>query len=43
MKDYYKGIGTRKLTDKYLPNSNAAKSLSSSTVLEDVISENTDP
>jgi len=43
MKDYYKGIGTRKLTDKYLPNSNAAKSLSSSTVLEDVIRENTDP
>ncbi len=43
MKDYYKGIGTRNLTDKYLPNSNAAKSLSSSTVLEDVIRENTDP
>lgn len=43
MKDYYKGIGTRKLTDKYLPNSNAAKSLSSSTVLSDVIRENTDP
>ena len=43
MKDYYKGIGTRKLTDKYLPNSNAAKSLSSSTVLEEVIRENTDP
>ena len=43
MKDYYRGLGTRKLTDKYLPNSNAAKSLSSSTVLEDVIRENTDP
>ena len=37
MNDYYDGMGTRKLTAKYLPNSNAAKSLSSSTVLEDVI------
>jgi len=43
MNDYYDGMGTRKLTAKYLPNSNAAKSLSSSTVLEDVIRENTDP
>ncbi len=43
MNDYYDGMGTRKLTAKYLPNSNAAKSLSSSTVLEDVINENINP
>ena len=28
MNDYYDGMGTRKLTAKYLPNSNSAKSLS---------------
>ena len=43
MKDYYKGTGTVKLTETYLPNSLDAKQGTSSTVLEDVIRENTDP
>ena len=43
MNDYYDGMGTRKLTAKYLPNSNAAKANASSTVLEDVVNENIDP
>ena len=43
MNDYYDGMGTRKLTAKYLPNSNAAKANKSSTVLEDVVNENIDP
>jgi len=43
MKDYYKGIGTVKLTEKYLPNSPNVQSGTSATVLEDVIRENIDP
>jgi hypothetical protein len=43
MKDYYKGIGTVKLTRKYLPDSSAAKNNQSSTILEDVINKNIDP
>ena len=43
MDDYYSGMGTRKLTAKYFPNSPAAKANASSTVLEKVINENIDP
>ena len=43
MKDYYKGTGTVKLTETYLPNSPDAKRGTSATVLEDVIKENIDP
>ena len=43
MDDYYSGMGTRKLTAKYFPNSPAAKRNASSTVLESVINENIDP
>ena len=43
MKDYYKGTGTVKLTETYLPNSPDAKRGTSATVLEDVIKKNIDP
>ena len=43
LEDYYKGIGTKTLTKKYLPNSKAALSGGSNTVLETVIDENADP
>ena len=43
MNDYYSGIGTKKLTKKYFPNSPEAKLGNSSTVLETVINENIDP
>ena len=43
MDDYYKGDSTIKLTKKYFPNSTEAKAGKSSTVLESVIKENTDP
>jgi hypothetical protein len=43
MKDYYAGIGTQKLTKKYLPNSTAAQSNQSSTILENVVKKNIDP
>ena len=42
MKDYYAGVGTSRLTKKYLPNSTAAQSNQSSTVLEDVVKQNID-
>ena len=40
MKDYYAGMGTQRLTKKYLPNSTAAQSNQSSTILEDVVNKN---
>jgi len=43
LRDYYKGVGTKKLTKKYFPNSPEAKKGTSSTVLENVIKENLDP
>jgi len=43
MDDYYSGMGTKKLTKKYFPNSPDAKANASSTVLETVINENIDP
>jgi hypothetical protein len=43
MKDYYAGIGTQKLTKKYLPDSTAAQSNQSSTILENVVKKNIDP
>ena len=43
LEDYYKGIGTKTLTKKYLPNSKAALSGGSNTVLETVIDEKADP
>ncbi len=43
MDDYYSGMGTKKLTKKYFPDSPAAKANASSTVLEDIINENIDP
>ena len=43
MDDYYSGMGTKKLTKKYFPNSPEAKLGNSSTVLETVINENIDP
>ena len=42
MKDYYAGMGTSRLTKKYLPNSIAAQSNQSSTVLGDVVKQNID-
>ena len=43
LRDYYKGVGTKKLTKKYFTNSPEAKKGTSSTVLENVIKENLDP
>ena len=43
LEDYYKGIGTRELTKKYLPDSPDAKKGKSATVLEEVIKEKADP
>ena len=42
MKDYYAGMGTQRLTKKYLPDSTAAQSNQSSTILEDVVKKNID-
>ena len=42
MKDYYAGMGTQRLTKKYLPDSTAAQSNQSSTILEDVVNKNID-
>jgi len=42
MKDYYAGMGTPRLTKKYLPDSTAAQSNQSSTILEDVVKKNID-
>tara|TARA_Y100001970_G_scaffold43093_1_gene53684 strand:+ start:296 stop:2092 length:1797 start_codon:yes stop_codon:yes gene_type:complete len=43
LEDYYKGIGTRELTKKYLPDSPDAKKGKSATILENVIKEKADP
>ena len=43
LKEYYTGVGVKKLTKKYLPFSKDAKNGTASTVLETVISENLDP
>ena len=43
LEDFYKGIGTRELTKKYLPDSPDAKKGKSATILENVIKEKADP
>ena len=43
MDDYYSGMGTKRLTKKYIPDSPEAKLGNSSTSLEKVINENIDP
>ena len=43
MDDYYSGMGTKRLTKKYFPDSPEAKLGNSSTSLEKVINENIDP